>query len=808
MTTTESAVPASAAADDDEVFARADGLQLIGEMAGSGYRVPPALVRRSDGQTVRLTPLLYAVLEELADGRTADDVARVVTERLGRSVSADNVRTLVRTRLRPTGLAVGPAGEQPPLQRASPLLALRWKAVVTDQDLTRRLTAPFAVLFHPVVAGVVTAGFVAVAWWVLLHKGLGSATYQAFDHPALLLVIVAVVLVSAGFHEFGHAAAARRGGAVPGAMGVGLYLVWPAFYTDVTDAYRLGRVGRLRTDLGGIYFDAIVALGVFGVWEATRWDGWLLIVATQVLGMVRQLTPLVRFDGYHILCDVTGVPDLFSRIRPVLLSFLPRYWNDPDVRALKPWVRVVTTAWVLVVVPMLAFSVLSVLLGLPRLVGTSWAHVHEHAAALADAVQHGDILDAAGRAVAAVATGFPVLAIALMLGRLCHRTVRRVWAATAGRPWRRGAAGVLAIALAGGLAVSWWPSPGRYRPVQPWERGTLLDAAPVRAVTGDAAVGSQGTATLTYRTGAKLPRRDRPQLALVLVPHHDNDSNSVATTPTSVDPSGDRPATDRTWVFPFDRPLEPRPEDNQALAVNTTDDSVTYDVSFAMVWVEDGADVDQHNAAWALASCSRCVTVAVAFQVVYVVGQSDVAVPQNTAVAVNYNCLSCVTAALAQQLVLTLDHMPSEQAIAALQRLWAGLNTFAQHLPEHSLSDITQTLDDFEDQVQQVLTADGAMRPPHASSAPSLTPSLTPSVTPSAEASPTDEVPATASPSAGSASDGTGADAPAGEPSDEAGASAGQEATDSPSGAAPSPAGVTASGDPGAREDPTDGAAP
>ena len=51
-------------------------------------------------------------------------------------------------------------------------------------------------------------------------------------------------------------AAARR----PGVMGAGLYLVWPAFYTDVTDSYRLGRGGRLRTDLGGLYFNAIVAV--------------------------------------------------------------------------------------------------------------------------------------------------------------------------------------------------------------------------------------------------------------------------------------------------------------------------------------------------------------------------------------------------------------------------------------------------------------------------------------------------------------------------------------------------------------------
>ena len=48
--------------------ARVDGVQLIGEMVGSGYRTPPALVRRGDGQVLQLTPLLYLVLNAV-DGR-------------------------------------------------------------------------------------------------------------------------------------------------------------------------------------------------------------------------------------------------------------------------------------------------------------------------------------------------------------------------------------------------------------------------------------------------------------------------------------------------------------------------------------------------------------------------------------------------------------------------------------------------------------------------------------------------------------------------------------------------------------------
>ena len=55
-------------------------------------------------------------------------------------------------------------------------------------------------------------------------------------------------------------------------MGAGLYLVWPAFYTDVTDSYRLGRAGRIRTDLGGLYFNAIVVVLTFVWWWATGWE--------------------------------------------------------------------------------------------------------------------------------------------------------------------------------------------------------------------------------------------------------------------------------------------------------------------------------------------------------------------------------------------------------------------------------------------------------------------------------------------------------------------------------------------------------
>ena len=51
---------------------------------------------------------------------------------------------------------------------------------------------------------------------MLVGKGLASATHDAFARPGLLLVVLGVTVLSGGFHEFGHAAAARRGGATRG----------------------------------------------------------------------------------------------------------------------------------------------------------------------------------------------------------------------------------------------------------------------------------------------------------------------------------------------------------------------------------------------------------------------------------------------------------------------------------------------------------------------------------------------------------------------------------------------------------------
>ena len=694
---------------------RADDLQLIGAMVGSGYRTPPALVRRGDGQTLQLTPLLYLVLDAVDGRRSCAEIAAIVSQAMRRSVSEQMVATLVDDHLRPLGLLRLADGSEPPVKKSNPLLGLKLKFAVTNPRYTRLLTDPFRILFRPLLASAVVVGFLAVTWWVFFHQGLAPAAYDAFQRPHLLLLVFVVTVLAGGFHEFGHAAAARYSGADPGVMGAGIYLVWPAFYTDVTDSYRLGRAGRIRTDLGGLYFNALVVVITFAWWYFSGWEALLLLVATQIFQMVQQLLPLLRFDGYHLLADLAGVPDLYHRIKPTLLGLLPHRWADPENRALKPWARAVITVWVLITIPMMALMLLALVTAVPRLLATAWAVVEEDAAGVKDAWGAGGFIDVTAHTLQVLGVVLPLLACAMILGRVGLRWFRGLAKWSRGSVLKRiGAAALSAVVI---TALFWaWSQPSAYRPIVPGERGlftSLLPAAqstPARVAPAlDAAAVPDPTALpvgaaaerrlasgapleATFEEGEALPSKSDPQLAVVLVPTEDPGA-------------GQQPATDdgaEPWVFPFDKPLPPEAGDNQAGAYNTTDGSMKYDIAFALVWAE-GDEVLNVNEAHAYASCSNCVTVAVAFQVVLIMDDAQVVVPQNLAVAANYQCYQCITAAIASQLVLSVGDTPGEQQLLALVEVWNRLTEFGQNITAYSLAEISAQLDEFKAEIVAIL---------------------------------------------------------------------------------------------------------
>lgn len=412
------------------------GVELIGEYQGSGFQQSRFLVRRADGQVIQLSRLLYLLATAVDGQRDLVQVAATVSEQFGRVVLAPQVLYLVNNRLRPVGLVVADpqAGTEAPTkieQTSDPLLALRFRVAVIPKRAVWRIGGVFAPLFWPPVILAAVAGFIGLDGLLLARGALAQtapSTLALVYQPTSTLWVLAMILASAAFHECGHVTACRYGGATPGVMGFGVYLVWPAFYSIVTDSYRLSRIGRLRTDLGGVYFNAVSIAGMSLAYLGTG-ASWLLVAVVALhIETAMQFLPIVRMDGYYILSDLVGVPDLFSRMGPVLKSMIPGGSAHPRVTELKPWVRRTITLWVAIVVPTLLYWAIRLVIGVPRVLPVAYTKLLELSHATSAAAAAGNIPKTTVDVVQVVLLLLPWTGLLLLFSRLAQRPARLILA--------------------------------------------------------------------------------------------------------------------------------------------------------------------------------------------------------------------------------------------------------------------------------------------------------------------------------------------------------------------------------------------
>jgi hypothetical protein len=133
-------------------------------------------------------------------------------------------------------------------------------------------------------------------------------------------VFAALTFAGVLLHELGHAAAAWRGGARPGRIGVGLYLIFPVAFSDVTHVWALPRAQRIRVNLGGIYFQAAFVLAVNAI--NLTWPFGNLTPFNIVSGflMLHALNPCFRTDGYWLLADATRTRSPHRRISELVFG--------------------------------------------------------------------------------------------------------------------------------------------------------------------------------------------------------------------------------------------------------------------------------------------------------------------------------------------------------------------------------------------------------------------------------------------------------------------------------------------------------
>ncbi len=166
--------------------------------------------------------------------------------------------------------------------------------------------------FQPLVAFFLIILTMLFITTVLIMHGL---SFQLYTRNFWLGFVLFVVMLL--FHEFGHASACAHYGNKPGAIGCIIYLIYPAFYSDVSAAWKLKGRERVVVDLGGIFFQLVIGALYASVYLVSHWEALRIAILLTLYSCILSLNPLFRFDGYWIVADALGIPNLGKQTRQV-----------------------------------------------------------------------------------------------------------------------------------------------------------------------------------------------------------------------------------------------------------------------------------------------------------------------------------------------------------------------------------------------------------------------------------------------------------------------------------------------------------
>ncbi|HEV8230474.1 MAG TPA: cyclic nucleotide-binding domain-containing protein [Candidatus Limnocylindria bacterium] len=328
---------------------------------------PDAVIVRDDasGAYLRLTREALAIYEDIDGERTLRDLALLHLQRTG-ALDPAGVFGTVAT-LQAAGLVTAPriASDEPDAR------LLRLADLVLAPRLELKDADALATLLHRVfgwaftragVFGAIALGIAGLVALAVVFRQAGTAT---FGLGGLVVAFAGLLLAGIG-HETAHAIATKAEGRRIGRAGLGLLWFTPVVYVDTSDAWLIPRHRRVRVNAAGPLFNFAFAGALGAVAFLTRdvvQDIAIWLAAANLVSVAFNLSPLLEFDGYYVLEDLTNMNALRRKSLRFVFGDLVARPRRPATRREAGFLAYAAAALLYV----LAMSVI-VLKGVPALV--------------------------------------------------------------------------------------------------------------------------------------------------------------------------------------------------------------------------------------------------------------------------------------------------------------------------------------------------------------------------------------------------------------------------------------------------------
>jgi putative peptide zinc metalloprotease protein len=284
------------------------------------------ILKIEGGQQFEVSKLLSQIVELVDGKRTIEDIRQELNSRTGKYYSDQTITHIVSTYLIPYEIIVG---EGVLIQRKRQKSIFYINIPLFSQEFLRPITNIFQFLFWKPIFYSLNAIIFTSLFSVFHFIKRIDIPVNSITGVQVLLAYLMTLLI-AFFHELGHSSACHYYGAKHGVIGLGVYLYFPVFYADVSDVWKLKRFQRAIVDIGGIYFQMLCIPFLFFFYSMTENIVFVYVIYTTLLLVITSMNPFLRFDGYWLISDITGLSNLRHKSIDVVKYFYGILLNKKD----------------------------------------------------------------------------------------------------------------------------------------------------------------------------------------------------------------------------------------------------------------------------------------------------------------------------------------------------------------------------------------------------------------------------------------------------------------------------------------------
>jgi putative peptide zinc metalloprotease protein len=298
-------------------------------------------------QLYRFTPEQWELVQLFNGERSYEDVSNAYRARAGVYFSAESIQEYVSeldeiwyTSPQEPNVMAAQKGAEERHKRA----AKKWEDITTitvghwdpDTYLTRlheKIKFVYSGWFT-----LLTLAFFAFMAWIFIDRwseiGVDTWKYYNFTEKGLGDIVEFWLLFCflGFFHESAHGLTCKHFGGAVHKMGFLLYYLEPCFFVDVTEVYIYGgKWARIATSIAGIWVELMFCAGASIIWWGTPPGtpvhdlAYKIMLITGVGVVIINLNPLIKLDGYYILCELVGIIGLKEDSTAFVSSWVKRH---------------------------------------------------------------------------------------------------------------------------------------------------------------------------------------------------------------------------------------------------------------------------------------------------------------------------------------------------------------------------------------------------------------------------------------------------------------------------------------------------